>query len=78
MVSRAMLPKYKPAMSESRESHFTMQNPKPHYLEVLIQNSGERSRGGLGNMSTHTHICVILFIIYLKFFILKNFKPREK
>ena len=49
-----MLPKYKPAVSESRESHFTMQNPKPHYLEILIQELwGEVQRRPGG---THTHI----------------------
>lgn len=29
-------------------------------------------------MNTHTYICRIIYIIYLKLFILNNFKPREK
>lgn len=72
-----MFPKYKPAVSESRESHFTMQNPKPRYLQILTQELWGEVQRRPGEHE-HTHIYTCNYIHNLKFFILKNFKPREK
>ena len=73
MLFRAMLPKYRPTVLESRESHFTMQNPKPHYLEILIQQLWGEVQRRPGEHE-HTHIYMYNYIHKLfKTFYLEKF-----